>query len=1168
MDRYNLCQLFTIWKDKISFVRNIKLIIAFLIKIDGSKGVIVMNLYYESIFDDPRLSENMGIAVRDNFKKFESYLGLAIDSLKSKGKIAIQWEPANFRTDIKFSPLVKAIQISATVQLDIYMEYGLLELNVVGETMFDSSAGIMLDNWTQLRPDEFEVYSISDRRHLIKILNTELYRDEKIASTRNGARAEVSPFEFKNLLQNKKSLKLLDTSYDFDRNCYRVTVEGELDDKTDIEINGYTVSVDQWSMVEQGMGQYEDENGMKLNILYSAGNILYFDGEAGVPKQIFSDHSPVQFSIVQIQPPREIIVKGEDIKIQRDEKGYYTYSKLEGRMTYFHPDYGIPLFQLAFEGDFSEGAQNELSILLKDDEEDDKDEMVTKSKIDYFLDQDTQELEGVHKGEMVSFEIVFARAEEQILRIRSKNKKPMTYDDIPRELYIKVNTYQLRKQKEAITQLKLKPLKEHKPLLALSQKKSSRNLWPDFPLADVSEWDVLTDSTREGVDAQRLFVRQALSTPDFSLLEGPPGSGKTTAILELILQLIKQNKRILLCASTHVAIDNVLERLKEEKRMDGILPLRIGDVNQVADSVKEFSIDLYRNNKYKQLMIESANLVCGTTVGILKHPLFQKNFSDDSPPVPEYDYLIIDESSKTTFQEFLIPALYAKRWVLVGDIKQLPPYNEREQIIAGIDDDRQLNPHLKAASLLVYQYVFNHRVKLPVCVVERDEVIDEVKNELKVLNKSFIKKQIGIVEEVGFDGDQYFSISKKDILFGSSKCLAMLGADVIFMKKSLLELSKDFIPAHMVVINKENWEDEQQHYRVNAYYDHHSRELFQAMKYVRKKVRNRDYIPGDFMDEQNAFLKERTWASEYGWRMVRLFELNNVENSRSKQSYAEDLVMLWPKTASENALRDISNVHDIALPSILQSLQVGVGKNRDRSLETTLNSGFNREEKQKRFVKLDYQHRMHEEISRFPRKQFYENTVLKNSKKINREWNYSRYPARNMWINVESKANRGSNMREAERLIQELKHFIKWAELNPNPQNKDGIWTVACLSFYNKQQKNIRDLLRKLTGQDKHHANFKKGNVEISNYTVDKFQGREADLTFLSMVQTDRVGFMDNPNRLNVAITRARFQRVIIGKFSFYLNNKQSEQLKFLAMDSKLLDESGGSNADHSKQNR
>jgi len=49
-----------------------------------------------------------------------------------------------------------------------------------------------------------------------------------------------------------------------------------------------------------------------------------------------------------------------------------------------------------------------------------------------------------------------------------------------------------------------------------------------------------------------------MSTPNFMFLEGPPGSGKTTAISELIYQLLIRNKRVLLVASTHVAVDNDL----------------------------------------------------------------------------------------------------------------------------------------------------------------------------------------------------------------------------------------------------------------------------------------------------------------------------------------------------------------------------------------------------------------------------------------------------------------------------------------------------------------------------------------------------------------------------------------------------------------------------------
>ncbi|MCK5345113.1 MAG: ATP-binding domain-containing protein, partial [Candidatus Heimdallarchaeota archaeon] len=53
---------------------------------------------------------------------------------------------------------------------------------------------------------------------------------------------------------------------------------------------------------------------------------------------------------------------------------------------------------------------------------------------------------------------------------------------------------------------------------------------------------------------------------------------------------------------------------------------------------------------------------------------------------------------------------------------------------------------------------------------------------------------------------------------------------------------------------------------------------------------------------------------------------------------------------------------------------------------------------------------------------------------------------------------------------------------------------------------------------------------KIDVCTVDRFQGHEADIVLLSFVRSgDGIGFLDNPNRLNVAITRARHQLVIFG---------------------------------------
>jgi superfamily I DNA and/or RNA helicase len=42
--------------------------------------------------------------------------------------------------------------------------------------------------------------------------------------------------------------------------------------------------------------------------------------------------------------------------------------------------------------------------------------------------------------------------------------------------------------------------------------------------------------------------------------------------------------------------------------------------------------------------------------------------------MPHWDVLIVDEASKTLIQEFMVPALMAKRWIVVGDVRQLPPF--------------------------------------------------------------------------------------------------------------------------------------------------------------------------------------------------------------------------------------------------------------------------------------------------------------------------------------------------------------------------------------------------------------------------------------------------------------------------------------------------------------
>jgi serine/threonine protein kinase/DNA polymerase III delta prime subunit len=64
---------------------------------------------------------------------------------------------------------------------------------------------------------------------------------------------------------------------------------------------------------------------------------------------------------------------------------------------------------------------------------------------------------------------------------------------------------------------------------------------------------------------KQVAIESALGAPDFLLVEGPPGTGKTTFITELILQLLAESprSRLLLTAQTHVALDHVLGALQK-----------------------------------------------------------------------------------------------------------------------------------------------------------------------------------------------------------------------------------------------------------------------------------------------------------------------------------------------------------------------------------------------------------------------------------------------------------------------------------------------------------------------------------------------------------------------------------------------------------------------------
>lgn len=698
------------------------------------------------------------------------------------------------------------------------------------------------------------------------------------------------------------------------------------------------------------------------------------------------------------------------------------------------------------------------------------------------------------------------------VKSRDPERLLLSLDRLPQTpaICVRPNTYVIRRQVEAIRRLQDQPTAMQKPLVNLFQRQDHVQ-WPPMQPESVDEWQVLNNEERPGTTEQRDFVERALATPDFMLLEGPPGSGKTTAILELVLQLAARGKRALLCASTHVAVDNVIERIKDPSNTlrNSVLVVRIGKEKAVrSELAREYCLERMAKTesrdlreqlnrlpmrsasqemlrealqppkgqeRWEQTLFDCAQLVCGTTIGILQHPALKLS------TVP-FDYLVLDEASKTTFSEFLVPALRAKRWIIVGDRRQLSPYVDEEWIASGV-----------AAAL--HQGL-------------KQEQTDEIAQQ-----------------------------------------------------------------------------------RIHAFNTH------------QKQHGRRQTIEPE--TEAQALDPATLWASEIAWRLIREYELRLVAELRAAPEstdeelqfdlpygfgevgdsgdidegadadveesavpledelvlrYREERERLLPEGQVGQRVREaIDRVRRAALPSVLESLQVGHGKGLRTTGNSALVFGLPKAVLEERLVSLSYQHRMHPDISAFPREHIYQGRNLLDppDQADRRVFPYPAYRHRSLWIDVQGHENKNTNKKESEIVLRELERLLEWAKSHPKPGESRGSppgpWSVAVLTFYRGQERLLREGLRKLSGERSHRQSFTlrrgdKAALTIDLCTVDRFQGHEADVVYLSLVRTQSIGFLRSPNRLNVALTRARYQRVLVGHRAFFRGKGcRSDLLKALA---------------------
>ena len=239
---------------------------------------------------------------------------------------------------------------------------------------------------------------------------------------------------------------------------------------------------------------------------------------------------------------------------------------------------------------------------------------------------------------------------------------------------------------------------------------------------------------------QEQAVNEVLWAKDVEVVHGPPGTGKTTTLVEAIFETLHRETQVLVCAQSNMAVDWISEKLVDH----GVPVLRIGNPSRVNDKMLSFTYErkFESHPDYPELwsirktirqikenrkrgdnvhqkiarlrdraaeiemtinaqLFDEARVVACTLVGSANKLLVRHKFST----------LFIDEAAQALEPACWIATRRASRVILAGDHQQLPPtikcYEAMKQGLGKTLMERIVENQPEAVTLLKVQYRMN-----------------------------------------------------------------------------------------------------------------------------------------------------------------------------------------------------------------------------------------------------------------------------------------------------------------------------------------------------------------------------------------------------------------------------------------------------------------------------
>ena len=651
--------------------------------------------------------------------------------------------------------------------------------------------------------------------------------------------------------------------------------------------------------------------------------------------------------------------------------------------------------------------------------------------------------------------------------------------------------------------------------------------------------------------SQKIAVLKALYAKDLCLLQGPPGTGKTTVIAELIWQHIMQDstKKLLLTSETNLAVDNALEKLMGSRNVNKelspflsiIKPLRFGKSSKFEEEGKVYSverIEKWLDDEYEE------DFVYENEISSLE------NANDDSVEDTEPD-----DVNHNAVQQWMI--MVAQRAQTYAD--KNPKYAELSRSY----QSSLCNPDGITKRYFKEKYFKHANVIGSTCS--------------STGSPSFAADYARVFSSAVFD--RYVKMEGYKRTIADIKGLIKTAND---NENSFQETASSIIRKIMKENNVKEEEDLQE--LLDTPTDNVKHFLFNYdLRFLLRPRRSRKF---------DTVLERLGFTNEEELNQLKSIYFDTVIMDEASKATPPDLVLplcFGQKSiviGDHRQLPPMLNEEDFkeALLSLEDNKATVLAEEIDRQfIETSQFARLILNPNVSKSIKSVFteQYRMHPQINDVI-KQFYKDDEggltcgldplkVDSSQLSEPESRYHGFfhpgfispDVHVLWVKVDEPEQRTDskalyNDKEVEavkRVLQYLKHsagyndYMKyWDDNIKNEERRNQEKEIGIISFYSQQVKCLREV----------KAYAKKCNMRVKLNTVDKFQGMERNIVIVSTVRSNKFktgnsivsntnpGFAKSPERLNVALSRARRLLIVVGNSDFFNQVKNPNNGSYL----------------------